>query len=237
MSITRRSIVEWLGKGAVIALGAPILKACGAQDSSNPLPDAGIGDYSFPFQPGSDGSAIFSKWIENTVDEHDLAGILASWTLTVDGLVATPRSYRFGELTALPRRDQLTDFTCVEGWTVYDVPWNGVPLGALIAAVAPSPRAQYVTFHTIADQYNESVPLAVAREPNSLMAYGVGGATLPTSHGFPLRVVIPRLLGYKNAKYVYRIELTDQRVDGYWEKFGYSYDAEVPRDHLRPGHY
>jgi DMSO/TMAO reductase YedYZ molybdopterin-dependent catalytic subunit len=70
-----------------------------------------------------------------------------------------------------------------------------------------------------------------------LLGYGVGGSTLPVAHGFPLRLVVPRLLGYKNAKYLVRIEATDHPVDGFWEFYGYSYDGDVPSERLRPGKY
>jgi DMSO/TMAO reductase YedYZ molybdopterin-dependent catalytic subunit len=85
--------------------------------------------------------------------------------------------------------------------------------------------------------YNESLPIDVALEPMTLLAYGVCEATLPQTHGFPLRIVIPRLLAYKSAKYVVRIELTDHPVEGYWVAAGYDYDGEVPSSRLRAGRY
>ncbi|HEY3452386.1 MAG TPA: molybdopterin-dependent oxidoreductase, partial [Myxococcales bacterium] len=107
----------------------------------------------------------------------------------------------------------------------------------LFDLVRPTARATYVTFHTVNDQYNESLPLSVAREPHALLGYGIEGSTLPLKHGFPARVVVPRLLGYKNAKYVYRLELADRPVEGYWVAAGYPYAGEVPAHRLRPGHY
>jgi len=70
-----------------------------------------------------------------------------------------------------------------------------------------------------------------------MLAYGVNCSTVPMKHGFPLRVVVPRMMGYKNAKYVYRIELDNKEVFGYWVKWGYPYDAPVPEGRLRPGKY
>ena len=87
------------------------------------------------------------------------------------------------------------------------------------------------------DEYNESLPLDIALEPKTMMAYGVNCNTMPLNHGFPLRTVIPRLLGYKNAKYVYRVELTDAPIEGFWVRLGYGYDGEVPPARLREGHY
>ena len=258
--LSRRTLVEWLGKGAVLALGAPLFEACGAAAAAGkdagpldlldagstagadasaiePGLDAGGLPASFPFAPGPGTAAIFANWGERTVDPQDLTSILAAWTLTVDGLVATPKVYNFLDLVRLSRQDQTTDFHCVEGWSIYDVPWNGVLLSALLDAAQPTAKATYVAFHTLRDAYNESLPIAIAREQKTLLAYGIAGSTMPLPHGFPLRVVIPRLLGYKNAKYVYRIELTDRELDGYWVQAGYSYAGEVPANRLRPGHY
>ena len=241
--MSRRTLIEWLGKGAVLALGAPLIEACGGTspmpsgpDAALPAFDAGAPPF-FPFAPGSGAASIFANWKENTVDQQDLAAILSSWTLTVDGLVAQPITYRFADLATLPRQDQITDFFCVEGWTVPDVPWNGVTLAALIDASVPDASATHLTFHTVDDIYNESLPIAVAREPKSLLAYGIDDATMPLAHGFPMRVVVPRLLGYKNAKYVNRVELANHPVAGFWVKAGYPYAGEVPADRLRPGKY
>ena len=253
MRFSRRSLVEWLGKSAVLALGAPLIEACGGggdrpgspldassqpgRDGGSAAGDSDAGSIAFPFQPGSGTQSIFQNWAENTVDPQDLTALLASWTLTIDGMVDHPQNWHFADLFALPRQDQSTDFFCVEGWSVQDVPWNGIALSTLLDLASPTAQASYLTFHTFGDRYNESLPIAVAREPHSLLAYGVAGTTLPLAHGFPLRLVVPRLLGYKNAKYVYRVELTDQPVKGYWVAAGYSYAGEVPASELRPGHF
>jgi DMSO/TMAO reductase YedYZ molybdopterin-dependent catalytic subunit len=268
-TVTRRSVLDWLGKGMVLALGAPLLKACAefsgrasdaddvVRDGEPDAPDAageGVaearaeteadaatdvgGDAAeFPFEPGTGAPDVFRGWGERTVDPQDPRSILDSWRLTVDGLVDNPRTFTFEELIALTRQDQVTDFHCVEGWSVYDVPWNGVHLSTIFELVRPQAAASYVAFHTIDERYNESLPLDVALEPRTMMGYGVGGYTLPLAHGFPLRVVAPRLLGYKNAKYVQRIELTDRELRGYWVRAGYPYAGEVPPSRLRPGKY
>jgi DMSO/TMAO reductase YedYZ molybdopterin-dependent catalytic subunit len=196
-------------------------------------PDAGARP---PFAPGSLDPSV-PEWPVRTVDPPDLQALLQDWRLTIDGLCAVPQSFTFADLQCLPRQDQVTDFHCVEGWSVYDVPWNGVHLQRLLDLAQPTAAATYVTLHTLGDRYNESLPLGVALEPRSMLGYGVGGNTLPVEHGFPLRMVVPRLLGYKNAKYVERIELTDAPVAGFWVKAGYPYDGEVPPGRLREGKY
>jgi len=243
---TRRSLLEWLGKGCVLALGGTTMASCLADigsgtDGGPGMPDGGW-DYDgdgegFAFQPGAGSHPVYDNWGERTVDRQDLQEILQSWRLSVDGMVESPEVFTFADLVDLPRSDFLVDFHCVEGWSIYDVPFNGVHLSEIFARVKPAADATHVTFHTVGGKYNESLPLNVALEPKTLLAYGIGGSTLPLKHGFPLRVVIPRLYAYKSAKYVERLELTDRPFEGFWVAAGYPYDAEVPEIRLRPGKY
>lgn len=266
--ISRRSLLEWLGGGTVLALGGALAAACssdpspaGADSGSAGGVDAGIpdrgggdlsagdggsagatdlqlaGDGPFSFRPGKGDGKVFSGWGERTVDPQDLTALLRGWRLRVDGLVETPKTLTFAELLGLKRTDMTVDFHCVEGWSILDVPWNGVRLTDIFSLVKPKASATHVTFHTVGDTYNESLPLGVASEARTILGYGIGGSTLPLKHGFPLRLVVPRLQGYKSAKYVYRMELDDKPVDGFWVKAGYPYSAQVPASRLRPGKY
>ena len=212
---TRRSLVSWLGKSCVLALAGRGVTACG--NPTNPNDDyewTGCDGGGFEFSPGE---CDIGNWGERTVDPQRLDDILANWQLTVDGLVENELSLTFDELVALPSRNPVVDFHCVEGWSVYDVPWNGLHLSQLFDPAQVNANATYVTFHTLGGKYNESLPLDVALETNTILAYGVGGNSLTKKHGFPARMVIPRLYGYKSAKYVERIELTDFPLEGYWE--------------------
>jgi DMSO/TMAO reductase YedYZ molybdopterin-dependent catalytic subunit len=246
-TIRRRSLLEWLGSGVVLGLASPLLKACGAAgevrtEQPDPrlettAPTVDGTPVGFAFEPGAGDQGIAAGWPERTVDAQDLQSILASWRLRVDGLVEAPGVWSFGELLELPRQDQLTDFHCVEGWTIFDVPWNGLHLSQLARLVQPRPEATHVTLHTVGGRYNESLPLDVALEPRTLLGYGVEGHTLPFKTGFPLRVVVPRLYGYKNPKYVDRIEFTDRAIEGFWVARGYPYAGEVPPARLRQDRY
>ena len=245
-TVERRTVLGWIGNATVLALGGDVLSAClGSNTAKNGRPDdAGSEGPSkatdaqgFGFQPGPDTDPIFNDWYENTVDAQNLVEILAGWKLTVDGMARKPLSLRFADVIALARQDQVTDFHCVEGWSVEDVPWNGVSLASMLDLAGADPSATYVSFYSVGGEYSESLPMSVAREPHTLLGYGVGGSTLPLAHGFPLRLVVPRLFGYKNAKYLSRIELTDHAITGYWEQYGYSYAGEVPASSLRPGKY
>jgi DMSO/TMAO reductase YedYZ molybdopterin-dependent catalytic subunit len=247
---TRRSLLEWLGKGCVLALGGSAMASCLADVGPHDSPiDAGLGqpdggweydgsgEDGFSFYPGAANHPVYKNWGERTVDRQDLQEILQSWRLSVDGMVESPKVFTFADLVELPRSDFLVDFHCVEGWSIYDVPWNGVHLSEIFDVVKPTADATHVTFHTVNGKYNESLPLDVALEDKTLLAYGIGGSTLPLKHGFPLRIVIPRLQAYKSAKYVERLELTDRPFGGFWVAAGYPYDGEVPESRLRPGKY
>jgi len=256
---TRRTFLQWVGTGTVLTLaqaascagpphlhGRPLTdtgKDSGTDadavtdaDAGGDAADAGRPDY--PFTPGSTAEGtVFQRWPERTVDPQDLERILQGWRLTVDGLVESPRVFRFDELVDLSRLNQVMDFHCVEGWSILDVPWNGLHLSTLWNLVHPTAEATHVTFHTIGGTYNESLPLPIATEPHTLLAYGIAGSTIPLKHGFPLRLVVPRLLAYKSPKYVERIELTNGPVQGFWVQRGYSYDGPVPESRLREGKY
>ncbi|MCE5265076.1 MAG: molybdopterin-dependent oxidoreductase [Deltaproteobacteria bacterium] len=226
--LSRRDLLGWLGKGAVLALGADLAALCTS---------AAAEPKSFPFQPGAGRGRVFDEWPVRTVDPQNLVPILARWHLEIGGLVEEPRTYTFAEILALPRTDQVKDFHCVEGWSVDDVPWNGVVLSELLRRSRPTKKATHVNIHTVGGRYNDSLPLPVAMEPATILAYGVAGSTIPLNHGFPLRVVVPRLLGYKNAKYVERLELADKPLIGYWVAAGYDLAGLVPESRLRSGHY
>jgi hypothetical protein len=245
-TVERRTVLGWLGNATVLALGGDVLSAClGTNTANRGRPrDAGAEGpaeatdaQGFGFQPGPGTGPIFDDWYEKTVDAQNLVGILADWKLIVDGLARNPLSLRFADLIALARQDQITDFHCVGGWSVEDVPWNGVSLSSMLDLAGADPSATHLSFYSVGGEYSESLPISVAREPHTLLGYGVGGSTLPLAHGFPLRLVVPRLFGYKNAKYLSRIEVTDHAITGYWEQYGYSYAGEVSPSLLRPGKY
>jgi len=201
------------------------------------LADGACAPGGIPEPARSSSNDIFANWNVRTVDEQDLVDLLTHWQLTIDGLVATPRTFRFCDLLQLGLKGQITDFHCVEGWSVYDVPWDGVRLADLLDLVQPLAPATHVSVGCRGGVYTESLPLAVANEPKTLLALGVAGHTLPVSHGFPARLVVPRLLGYKNPKYVETLTLADHELVGFWPKYGYPVSGEVPPERLRPGKY
>jgi DMSO/TMAO reductase YedYZ molybdopterin-dependent catalytic subunit len=170
-----------------------------------------------------------------------LAGGFADWKLQVDGLVARPRAFSLAELKLMPSRTQITRHDCVEGWSAIGK-WTGVPLGALLKSVGVLPSARYVVFHCADElektldnsgRYYESIDLVDAFHPQTILAYGMNGANLGVGHGAPLRLRVERQLGYKQAKYLMRIELVDSFQHlaggngGYWEDRGYEWYAGI----------
>lgn len=238
-SLSRRSMLGWLGKATMLSLTGDWLIACAEKRSivNSIPPDTILGSFEFPFAPSSDEDPIYEQWPVNTVDLQEIEKLLDSWELTINGLVEEPRTLSFSDLLTLSRQDQITDFHCVQGWSVLDVPWNGVHMGSLIDLVRPTSEATHITLHCFRGIYSESIPLSVAIEPRTLLAYGIGGATLPLDHGFPLRLIVPRMYGYKSAKWLSGIEFSNNSEEGYWEKYNYPSDAEVPSSRLREGKY
>jgi DMSO/TMAO reductase YedYZ molybdopterin-dependent catalytic subunit len=155
-----------------------------------------------------------------------LAENFANWRLTVDGLVARPLSIPIPALRSLPYQTQITRHDCVEGWSAIGK-WHGVRLSRLLDQAGLSTRANYIVFHC-ADRiggkpYYESIDLVDAFHPQTILAWGMNSHLLPVRNGAPLRLRVERQLGYKQAKYIQRIEAVDSLAHvsggkgGYWE--------------------
>ncbi len=133
------------------------------------------------------------------------------WRLAVDGLVARPLSLSLGELKGFPARTQITHQACEEGWS-FIAEWTGVPLSFVLNLAGISARAKYVVFFPF-DESWDSLDMADAWHPQTLLAYGMNGSEIPTPHGAPLRLRVARQLGYKSIKYLSRITVTDSLRD------------------------
>jgi DMSO/TMAO reductase YedYZ molybdopterin-dependent catalytic subunit len=147
------------------------------------------------------------------------------WVITVDGLVDRPLKIDHAMWSSLQRLDETVDFHCVEGWTVENVRWGGVAPARLLEKAGVKPEGKFAVFHAYGGTYLSSVPLELVTAPQTLLADALNGEPLPAKHGGPVRLVVPAQLGYKNVKWVERIEITDAARAGYWEKRGYPEDA------------
>jgi DMSO/TMAO reductase YedYZ molybdopterin-dependent catalytic subunit len=151
----------------------------------------------------------------------------ASYRLQVTGLVERSLSLGWDEVQALPQARQTSDFHCVTGWTVGGVHWHGVRLQTIWDLARPQPQARYVNFVSLEQPYVDTLSLEQTTLPGVMLAHGMDGAPLSRAHGAPLRLVIPEMYGYKNVKWVHRIELVSELRAGYWEQRGYDVDAWV----------
>ncbi|MET0365289.1 MAG: molybdopterin-dependent oxidoreductase [Sphingobium sp.] len=160
------------------------------------------------------------------------------WRLAVDGLVARPLSLSLAEIMAMPSRQQITRHDCVEGWSAIGQ-WRGVPLSLILAAARISDRARYLVFHcadrmSATQPYYESIDMVDALHPQTILAFALDNRRLSVAHGAPLRLRVERQLGYKQAKYLMRIEAVDSLSGiyggkgGFWEdKAGYELYAGI----------
>jgi len=148
-----------------------------------------------------------------------------TWTLTVDGLVDNPLKISYQELLGLESEEQVRDFHCVEGWSVDDVKWKGIRMGIFFDMAKPKPGGAFATFHSASGIYRDSLAIKEALEPDVMLAYMLNDEPMPEQQGKPLRLVMPRMFGYKNVKWVNRITLTRTQEIGYWEKRGYNIDG------------
>jgi len=159
-----------------------------------------------------------------------VANGFADWKLVVDGLVERPLALSLAQLRALPARTQITRHDCVEGWSCIGE-WTGAKLGGLMEMAGLKSEARHIVLHC-ADtlggaRYYETLDVFDVFHPQTILAYDMNGAPLTVAHGAPLRLRAERYLGYKQAKYLMRLEAVD-RFDhigggqgGYWEDQGY----------------
>jgi len=136
------------------------------------------------------------------------AGGFADWRLSVDGMVDRPASFSVAQLKSYPSRSQITELSCEEGWT-YIAEWIGVPLSHVLDLVGTHPQAKYVVYFSIEPDWWESIDMADARHPQTFLTYGMNGDDLPVGNGGPLRLRLPRQLGYKSVKFITHLTVTD----------------------------
>jgi DMSO/TMAO reductase YedYZ molybdopterin-dependent catalytic subunit len=136
------------------------------------------------------------------------AGGFTDWRLAVDGLVDGPGSFSISDLKSYPARSHITELACEEGWS-YIAEWTGVPLSHVLHLVGARPEAKYVVYVSTEPDTWDSIDMADALHPQTFLCYGINGSDLPVAHGGPLRMRLPRQLGYKNIKFINRLTVTD----------------------------
>jgi DMSO/TMAO reductase YedYZ molybdopterin-dependent catalytic subunit len=135
----------------------------------------------------------------------------ANWKLDVGGLVDRPIPLSLAALRGMEARSQITQVTCEEGWS-YIAEWTGTPLSVVLQACGVRPSAKYVVYYA-ADGWYDSIDIDEAMHPQTLVAWGMNGRDLPVPFGGPLRMRVPRQLGYKSVKFIERLLVTDSVAD------------------------
>ncbi len=164
----------------------------------------------------------FAKFPINGYDVDDPGVDFEAWSLTVSGAVKKPGDYKLAQVQALPRYRQNTRHVCVEGWDVIGR-FGGVRLSDFLQLIGADTTARFITVDC-ADDYYESLDMETALHPQTLLCYEMYEQPLTREHGAPLRLQIPTKVGYKQAKYLTDLKVTNvlDRV-GYWEDQGYSW--------------
>lgn len=146
------------------------------------------------------------------------------WDFQIWGLVKEPVRLSYGEFRALPTVEVVADVHCVEGWSVLDTHWEGVPPKELLEMARPKPEARFVLVHCDGG-YTTNLPLEALLDNDVLLAYRYEGEELTPEHGWPLRLVVPSRYFYKSAKWVRELEFLAEDRPGYWEQRGYHWNA------------
>jgi len=223
--VTRR---ELLKLAPIVAVGAfaipkfqePLLKA-GLEFSD--WASARLFRSSHPAPTFADSEvAPFEKFPINGYDVEDPGVDLERWSLSVSGAVQKPGDYTLSQVQSLPRVRQNTRHICVEGWDVIGR-FGGARLSDFLQMIGADTNARFVSVEC-ADDYYESLDMATAVHPQTLLCYEMYDRPLTAEHGAPLRLQVPTKIGYKQAKYLTSLKVTNvlDRV-GYWEDQGYSW--------------
>lgn len=166
----------------------------------------------------------------NDFRENSIAGPqyvnLSGYTLRITGLVDSPRNYTYEEILSYQAYSKVVTLNCVEGWSA-TILWEGVRLEDLFQEAGVRPGANTVIFRSH-DGYSTSLPLDFVESNDIIMAYRMNGVTLPPERGFPFQLVAESKWGYKWAKWITEIELSDNPdFEGFWESRGYSNDGDL----------
>lgn len=166
-----------------------------------------------------------SDFRENSIKGPQYVNI-STYTLRVDGLVNSPKSYTYDEALSKRVVQKVITLYCVEGWAV-TLLWEGVPLSELFNDTGIDPRANTVKFYAV-DGYTTTLPLSYVLDNDLMLAYKMNNVTLPPERGFPFQLVAESKWGYKWIKWVARVELTDDPEErGFWEERGYNQEGDL----------
>ena len=144
------------------------------------------------------------------------------WRLVVDGMVDHPLTLSLSDMRSMPFRSQITEVVCEEGWS-YIAEWIGTPLFEVLKEAGVHPQVRYIVYRSIEKDWWDSLDMADALHPQTFLTWGMNDGDLPVRFGGPLRMRVPRQLGYKSMKYVVRLTATDSM-----QKFGKGLGSSSP---------
>jgi len=167
-----------------------------------------------------------SKFFLNSFDVDDPEVDFNTWRLEVSGLVKKPGQYMLADIQSMPKQSQNVRHVCVEGWDVI-ANFAGTRISDFLDHVGADRTARFLYFEC-ADEYYESLDMETALHSQSLLAYEMYGQPITREHGAPIRLNLPTKIGYKSAKYLTSLQVTNvlQRK-GYWEDQGYDWNYSL----------
>jgi DMSO/TMAO reductase YedYZ molybdopterin-dependent catalytic subunit len=152
------------------------------------------------------------------------------WGVEIVGSVTTPKTFHLEQIKAMPSVSQQTTLECISnrvgGGLISNAVWKGVSLQHVIQAAGPKADVIQVVFHG-ADAYSDDISIELAMRPTTILAYEMNGEPLPMRHGFPLRMIVPGMVGEKSIKWLTQIELRDSTAKQFYEKQGWGPKFEI----------
>jgi len=248
----RRREFMRLALGTAAGMAFPIAQAA-EKLSARPAAAFSVSDAPTPYKSVT-GYNNFYEFGSDKEDPAQYAHALRTrpWSVTIDGLVAKPKTLAIDDVLRLaPREDRIYRLRCVEGWSMV-IPWIGYPLAVLLKQVEPLGSAKYVEFTSAVQPdvmpgvqrqlldwpYTEGLRLDEAMHPLALLVLGLYGETLPNQNGAPLRIAVPWKYGFKSAKSLVRIRFTERQPETSWMKaapneYGFYSNVNPQVDHPR----
>ena len=230
---TRRRFFGWLAASAGSAWGASLIWRFQERNRPQDVKGNENCDVFLPApEPAKDSLPPIGGGMRGNFGEYSAMNFLPclhhdTWRFSIDGLVTRNISFRWEDFVRLPRKVQVSDFHCVEGWSVFNITYEGLKVSDLLEMAGVKPEAKYVKFYSADGQYADALTLEQAHMEDVMIVVLMDGRPIPRVLGGPARLIVPKMYAYKAVKWVMRIELIDQPYLGYWEYHGFETDAWV----------
>ncbi len=164
------------------------------------------------YDVGADFPVLTAEVTPNLVPER--------WTMTVDGLVASPHTWTWHEMHDLPQSQYRGAIHCVTTWSKFGTTFGGVSVDRLLEVAQPQSEATHVLATSTTD-YTTNMPVSHLVDGQAWVVWSHEGKPLPSDHGGPVRLLVPHLYFWKSAKWVTRLTFLDHDEQGFWERNGY----------------